>query len=345
LITEEKFLRNLISELKMIKKYKLIALGGTFDNLHKGHKELFKKAFAISKKVIIGITSDEYILKNKTKGIASYKEREKLVKNFLHEKNIINHSKIIKLDDMFGETIVNKKIDSIIVSKCTLPAAEEINRVRAEKNIPELSIIVSEYFLAKDGLLISSKRIRDGQIGRSGDIYLNKEWLKKDLILPKTLRVILKKPFGKIVSDKELVNFQQNMATVGDRTTQKLNEFFGNQKISIVDLLVNRKKAFLDLKELKFRNKREVIKISNPPGMITTKLFKVIQKSFTTEGKKTILIKGEEDLAVLPLIIFAPLNFQIFYGQPGKGLVKIVVNEAAKKRAQLLLSKFKFRVE
>ena len=41
-------------------KFDLIATGGTFDTIHKGHIELLKKTFEISSYVIIGLTSDEF---------------------------------------------------------------------------------------------------------------------------------------------------------------------------------------------------------------------------------------------------------------------------------------------
>ena len=40
--------------------FSLIAMGGTFDIVHKGHLTLLTHAFEISDKVIIGLTSDEF---------------------------------------------------------------------------------------------------------------------------------------------------------------------------------------------------------------------------------------------------------------------------------------------
>ena len=40
-------------------EFNLVALGGTFDIIHAGHIALLEKGFSISKKVIIGLTSDE----------------------------------------------------------------------------------------------------------------------------------------------------------------------------------------------------------------------------------------------------------------------------------------------
>jgi len=48
-------------------KYELVATGGTFDVIHKGHMELLEKAFSISSNVIIGLTSDELAEKKREK--------------------------------------------------------------------------------------------------------------------------------------------------------------------------------------------------------------------------------------------------------------------------------------
>jgi pantetheine-phosphate adenylyltransferase len=42
------------------KKYNKVAVGGTFDKFHEGHRLLVEKAFQIGDKVLIGVTSDEF---------------------------------------------------------------------------------------------------------------------------------------------------------------------------------------------------------------------------------------------------------------------------------------------
>jgi hypothetical protein len=54
----------------------------------------------------------------------------------------------------------------------------------------------------------------------------------------------------------------------------------------------------------------------------------------------TILVDGEEDLAVIPLVIAAPLSSVVIYGQPNEGIVLRVIDEYAKTAARRLLSQF-----
>ena len=42
------------------KKYGKVAVGGTFDKFHEGHRLLIEKAFQIGENVLIGVTSDEF---------------------------------------------------------------------------------------------------------------------------------------------------------------------------------------------------------------------------------------------------------------------------------------------
>ena len=61
---------------------------------------------------------------------------------------------------MFGTTLSQAPIDSIVVSRETLKNAKIINIARKERKLPSLEIIIQELVLAKDGKPISSSRIR-----------------------------------------------------------------------------------------------------------------------------------------------------------------------------------------
>jgi uncharacterized protein (UPF0218 family) len=51
-------------------------------------------------------------------------------------------------------------------------------------------------------------------------------------------------------------------------------------------------------------------------------------------------VDGEEDLAVIPLILAAPLGAIVLYGQPHKGVVMRTVNRKAQQTAQHFLNHF-----
>lgn len=46
-----------------MKKFHTVAIAGTFDRLHKGHRFFISQAFKFGRKVIIGLTSDKYVKK------------------------------------------------------------------------------------------------------------------------------------------------------------------------------------------------------------------------------------------------------------------------------------------
>ena len=49
------------------KKFKTAVLGGTFDHFHKGHENFLEHGLSISKRLVIGVTSDEFVKKFKIK--------------------------------------------------------------------------------------------------------------------------------------------------------------------------------------------------------------------------------------------------------------------------------------
>jgi cytidyltransferase-like protein len=149
------------------KKFKKIAVGGTFDNFHKGHKKLLQKAFKNSSMVLIGVTSDEF---GGLKGnIESYQIRKANLKEYVYKFN--SNFDIIKIHDQYGPSIEDEEIDAIVVSVETRPTADEINKMREKKCMEHLSILVIEMVLADDGKPISSSRIREKEINKEGEIF------------------------------------------------------------------------------------------------------------------------------------------------------------------------------
>ncbi len=147
------------------KKYDKVAVGGTFDKFHDGHKKLLSTAFEIANHVEIGVTSDVF---GGLKGdIDSCEVRMKNLKSFFKDySNFI----IVPLDDPYGTTIYDSDFDAIVVSEETEPTAVEINEIRVSKGMNPIDIVVVSFVLAYDGTPISSTRIRRGEINKNGEV-------------------------------------------------------------------------------------------------------------------------------------------------------------------------------
>ncbi|MDO5848814.1 MAG: phosphopantetheine adenylyltransferase [Methanobrevibacter sp.] len=147
------------------KVYRKVAVGGTFDKFHEGHKKLLTTAFEIGIEVEIGVTSNAF---GGLKGdIDSCKERMANLRSFFSDKSNFH---ITALDDAYGPTIFDPEFDAIVVSEETEPTAVEINDIRITKGMQPLDIIIVSFVLAEDGNPISSTRIRRGEINKIGKI-------------------------------------------------------------------------------------------------------------------------------------------------------------------------------
>jgi uncharacterized protein (UPF0218 family) len=49
-----------------------------------------------------------------------------------------------------------------------------------------------------------------------------------------------------------------------------------------------------------------------------------------------IRVEGEEDLALMPVILEAPIGADVIYGWPGKGMMVLVIDQAIKEKTKLL---------
>lgn len=324
-----------------MKKYDLIVCGGTFDLLHKGHKKFLQDILNLSDKVLLGITSDIYIAKFKDRQIERLDVRKSAVESFLDSIGSKDRVEIVSINQAYEPLLTSEfSPRAIAVTNQTEQTAIEINKKRKELSLPELEIIVLPMEKAEDGELISSTRIRNGEINRDGRLYVRRSWLSQSLILPQSLRSTLQKPFGKVLSSIPSGLNPEKVITIGDVTTQKFNQKKIGQFLSIIDFQVNRKKRFEKLSELGFADDIKTIEVENPPGSIVPQLLTAVQKAFESKEKQVILVKGEEDLAVLPVLLVAPLGHSIYYGQPNVGLVEVKVTEDSKEKVYDLVSKF-----
>ena len=153
----------------MRRKFATVAVGGTFDEFHKGHRTLLIKAFQISEQVLVGLTSDDFVEKlNKPHPTAPYKERLEELKAFLREHDFLERTTIIPLDDVYGVTLSKGCVEALVVSRETEPTALKINEKRKTIGLPPLYIVVIDMVPSENHVSISTTRIRRGEIDREG---------------------------------------------------------------------------------------------------------------------------------------------------------------------------------
>ena len=160
----------------MERKFRTVGLGGTFDALHKGHRALLIKAFDMGERVIIGVSSDRFARKmTKPHQTASYEQRTRVLRDFLHDEGVLQRAEIIPIDDAYGGVLLSRDpIEALVVSKETLPVALKINQKRKEIGIDPLEIVVIDMVSSENHKAVSTTRILAGEIDREGHVLKKK---------------------------------------------------------------------------------------------------------------------------------------------------------------------------
>jgi cytidyltransferase-like protein len=152
-----------------MKEFRKVAVGGTFDELHRGHRVLLLKAFEIGEHVLIGLCSDEFVKKlGKPHVTASYEERLKELRSFLSNLDVAERAEVIPLNNPFGPSVTDQCIEALVVSDETESTAHRINERRAQKGLNPLAIVTINMVPSEDCAPISTTRIRRGEIDREG---------------------------------------------------------------------------------------------------------------------------------------------------------------------------------
>ena len=149
-----------------------VALGGTFDPVHDGHRALFDRAFELGD-VTVGLTSDELAPKTRhvDRYVRSYDERKRDLRAELSRfaDQYDREFSVRKLEEPTG-IATEEGFDVLIVSPETVDGGERVNEIRAEKGLSPLRLEIVEHVPAEDGDRISSTRIVMGEIDEHGQL-------------------------------------------------------------------------------------------------------------------------------------------------------------------------------
>lgn len=144
----------------------VVIIGGTFSVIHRGHEKLFDAALSRRERLIIGLTTDEYVVKSKEYDGIKYSERKKALETYLESRGA--DFEIKPLTNSLGNASSSAEYSSIVVSPESYHNAVRINRQRKLNGLKELEIIRVPYVLGEDYFPIKSERILRGEIDRNG---------------------------------------------------------------------------------------------------------------------------------------------------------------------------------
>ena len=158
-----------------MEKFRVVGVGGTFDEFHRGHRALLLKAFEVGERVLIGLCSDRLVESlSKPHVTASYGQRLEELKSFLREKGLLSRAEIMPLNDPFGVTLSEGFVEALIVSRETEPTAVKINEERRRRGLVPLQIVDIDMIPSENHKPISTTRIRYGEIDREGHLLKRK---------------------------------------------------------------------------------------------------------------------------------------------------------------------------
>jgi pantetheine-phosphate adenylyltransferase len=151
-----------------------VAVGGTFDPIHDGHRALLRKALELGDDgVVVGLTSDELAPKTRPKPreIRPFGDRRDALLEELD--SLDEHGRdfrVERLDDPYGVASEDPGFDALVVSPETEEGGERINEIRRERGYEPLEVVVVPHVMAEDGDPISSTRVVEGVIDPEGNV-------------------------------------------------------------------------------------------------------------------------------------------------------------------------------
>ena len=154
------------------------------------------------------------------------------------------------------------------------------------------------------------------------------------------LREEFSRPLGVVIRNSDLDAYFKNveiknssLVTVGDRTTEYFVARGHRPRLQIVDSLEKRARRAAPVGGFD-----RITSVSNPAGGIAGEAIELVRVELGRGDAARILVNGEEDLLVLPAVLFAEEGADVFYGQPGEGMVHVRVSSQMRKMVAGMLS-------
>lgn len=123
------------------------------------------------------------------------------------------------------------------------------------------------------------------------------------------------------------------LASVGDFVSFNILAADIHPDIVVVDHKIMRK----SIDPIEFE--REYVNVPNPAGTINAQAQSVLFQAAKECKHLAVIVDGEEDLLVLPLMVFMPNGSVIIYGQPREGMVVITLTDERRAWAKNFMRK------
>ena len=139
--------------------------------------------------------------------------------------------------------------------------------------------------------------------------------------LPVAKREVFQQPIGYDIDETELreLNAKHKIIAVGDVVSLTMRKHGIVPLLSIYDGYTERHELteFADLVKNEGWAETAVV---NPAGEITSELEEAVKNALAGRSAGIIRVEGEEDLALLPCVLYAPEDAVVIYGWPGRGM-------------------------
>ncbi len=161
-------------------------------------------------------------------------------------------------------------------------------------------------------------------------------------IIPDDIREKLKSPLGRLIKNQDISKVSVGKefeactlkVAVGDATTETLVTLGFTPDVHILDGREMRERRAIPKSDF-----NSEIRTINPAGTLTDESIQAISKSLNSKMPVRIIVEGEKDLLVLPILALYPVGTVVVYGQPRLGLVFIHLDEYFKKSALSIIRK------